>query len=681
MKIQFNTKFILTVILLFAILLISYSNHFQNTFHFDDSHAIQSNPYIRSLDNLPKFLYSPEMFSSLPSHWGLRPLVSMSLAIDYWIGGGLNPFYFQLSTFIWFCLMLALLFFVIRKIIGLSVKTEWTHYAALFILAWYGLHTANAETINYIISRSDVLSTFFIVLSFGIYILAPTKRKYFLYIIPAMIGVLAKETVLTLVIILFFYVNLFEKDISLKGHFEKKNFNAILNTILNLLPLFFCVAAVQYYTLSKMHSTTDMSNPLGYYLLTESYVWLKYFIAFFIPANLSADSDWGVIRNIFDERIIIGLTFLVILIYFIFKTSNKKETRPISFGLIWFAVTLLPSSVVPFAEVTNDHRMFFSFIGLALAVGYAIYLWVLQVKETTANSKWLQIGVLLAVFLVLGLNAYGVYKRNIVWRTEESLWFDVTVKSPANGRGLMNYGLTQMEKGNYADAEIYFEKALIYNPYYEALFTNIGVLKGAMGKSDEAIISFKKSILFNRRSSHTPYYFYARYLKNQGSYEESEQIIKQGIAINPYSIDCLIMLAYIYYDTQQWDKLVEVSNKILKIDATSVEGNKLLKSGTERKPIGDGKAKKQLSAQDYVNQSLVLYNKKVFQKCVDVCLEALKLDPKNVGAYNNIGAAYIQMAQWQKAIDALTQALIINPNHKLAKGNLNWAKSELAKTK
>ena len=45
--------------------------------------------------------------------------------------------------------------------------------------------------------------------------------------------------------------------------------------------------------------------------------------------------------------------------------------------------------------------------------------------------------------------AYGTRQRNIVWRTEESLWLDATIKSPDNGRGLMNYGVIQMDKGNY----------------------------------------------------------------------------------------------------------------------------------------------------------------------------------------------------------------------------------------
>ena len=235
MKRKFDSKFILISIALFAILLISYSNHFHNTFHFDDSHTIQSNPYIRSLDNLTKFFYSPEMFSSLPSHRGLRPLVSVSLAIDYWLGNGLNPFYFQLSTFIWYCLMLVLLFYVYKKMIGQAVQNPWTPFAALLITGWYALHTANAETINYIISRSDVLSTFFILLSFAIFVYAPKIRKYYIYIIPAAIGLFAKETLLTLVIILFFYINFFEKNLSVSDQLKSKNFGNVFKTILSLL--------------------------------------------------------------------------------------------------------------------------------------------------------------------------------------------------------------------------------------------------------------------------------------------------------------------------------------------------------------------------------------------------------------------------------------------------------------
>ncbi len=670
--------FFVISLLLLGILILSYSNHFNNTFHFDDSHTIESNPYIKSLDNCWAFFYSPQMFSSLPSHWGLRPLVSVSLAIDYWMGNSLNPFYFQLSTFIWYILLCIILFFIYQKIISQSIAFKWTAFSALFITAWYALHTANAETINYIISRSDVLSTFFILVSFSLFIHYPNKRKWYWYIIPAVIGVFTKETVLTLVIILFFYINLFEKNISIADHFKKKQFQSILRTIITLLPLFICVAAVQFYTLSFAHSTKDISNPLGYYILTQPYVWVRYFIAFFIPANLTADSDWGVIMNVFDERIIIGLVFISGLIYTIFKTSVKQETKPIAFGLIWFSVTLLPTSIAPFAEVTNDHRMFFPFIGLALAVGQSINLLFIELSNKKLNQKLIQPVFILSITCILSLNAYGVYQRNKVWKTEESLWQDVTIKSPANGRGLMNYGLALMSRGDYANANIYFQKALIYNPYYDALYTNIAILKAATLQPEEAELNFKKAIEFNKESSQSPYLFYAAFLKNNKRYAEAEAIGLTAQKINSYNTEPLELLALIYSETAQWDKLTAIANNILAIDPGSEKGKTFLKIGQERKPIETNTSTSK-SVADLINKSLLLYNEKQYQKCIDVCNEVLTIDPNNADAYNNIGAAYNELKEWQKAIDACTKALQLNPKHKLANGNLNWAKSELKK--
>src|SRR5690606_19319473 len=87
--------------------------------------------------------------------------------------------------------------------------------------------------------------------------------------------------------------------------------------------------------------------------------------------------------------------------------------------------------------------------------------------------------LLLFLVLFLSANAYGVYQRNKVWKDDLSLWKDVTLKSPKNGRGLMNYGLALMARADYAGAERYFEKALVLNPNYGTLHINLGILKAA----------------------------------------------------------------------------------------------------------------------------------------------------------------------------------------------------------
>src|ERR1700691_1733440 len=95
---------------LLAFVAIVYSNHFGNAFHFDDFHTIVQNPYIQDLHNIPRFFTNLEPTSVLPANRTFRPLVFSSFAIDYWLGHGLQPLYFHLSTFFWFLVQLGLMF-------------------------------------------------------------------------------------------------------------------------------------------------------------------------------------------------------------------------------------------------------------------------------------------------------------------------------------------------------------------------------------------------------------------------------------------------------------------------------------------------------------------------------------------------------------------------------------------
>lgn len=672
---------ILSIIIALLVIILVYSNHYQNGFHFDDSHTIVENVHIRKIENIPAFFTDPKLFSNDPDHWGLRPLVTTTLAIDYWLGQGLDPFFFHLSTMVWFILLCIMLFMMYRNLLEKSVKHKWTSLLALFAMAWYGLHTANAETINYIISRSDVLSTFCIVASFLVYLVFPNLRKWYIYILPAILGVFAKETVPVLIILMFFYIIFFEHELSIKDLFDLKNWKFILNTVIKLLPLLITVTIAQIYTLSKISSIPGISNPFLPYLLTQSYVWLHYFLSFFLPLNLSADSDLTVIANATDERIIIGLIFVTLLIVAIVKTSSKKETRVVAFGLIWFAAALLPTSLAPFAEVTNDHRMFFPFIGLALST--VAYLGILLIKREDALNKNKTFFAIIAasVILVLGLNGFGVYERNKVWRTEESLWYDVTVKSPLNGRGLMNYGLTQMAKGNYAAADTYFMRALQYLPYYHTLYINIGVLRGATGNHVDAENNFKKAVLLSPNTFDS-YVFYARYLQSIKRNPEAITLANKAVEINPYSTMALQVLMLAYNDLGLNDSTTQIAKRTLTIDPANTIALQFLESGIKNnqrevvKPIEEKKSK---TAADFLNESLVYYQQKLYEKSIESCREALKIKPDYADAYNNICACYNELKQYEKAVEACTKALQIDGTHKLANGNLAWAKSQIKK--
>ena len=55
-----------------------------------------------------------------------------------------------------------------RHVLDRVAQHPWNRYAALLATGLYLLHTANAETINYITARSDSLSTLCVVAAFVI---------------------------------------------------------------------------------------------------------------------------------------------------------------------------------------------------------------------------------------------------------------------------------------------------------------------------------------------------------------------------------------------------------------------------------------------------------------------------------------------------------------------------------
>src|SRR4029453_12821574 len=85
-----------------ALLLVAYAKHFQNGFHFDDTHAIVDNPAIRSVRNIPRYFVDATSFIVLPPNQSYRPVLQTTLAIDYRLAGGYFPVTFQAQTFAWF---------------------------------------------------------------------------------------------------------------------------------------------------------------------------------------------------------------------------------------------------------------------------------------------------------------------------------------------------------------------------------------------------------------------------------------------------------------------------------------------------------------------------------------------------------------------------------------------------
>lgn len=668
------TKTGIFLLLLVLVTTASYWNHFGNSFHFDDSHTIENNLFIQDIHNIPLFFKDGTTFSSLPSNQSYRPVVSTSLAIDYWLGNGYDLFYFHLSSFLLFLLMGILLFFLIYHLFEKAYPNSYNFIAAALACSWYMLHPANAETINYIIARSDLQSTFFVVLAFVLYLFSPASKKYHLYLIPVGIGALAKPPAVMFAPMLFVYILLFEEQIPLTGIFQAANRAALWKAIKASIPAFIACAFfygwVDHFTPKTWQSG---GNSMFHYLITQPYVILHYFVTFFLPTDLSADTDWQALTTIADIHFVIGMLFISGLAVLAIWFSKDQRLRPISFGIVWFFLALIPSSsVVPFAEVLNDHRIFFPYIGLAIAVCWTLLLLVRK-QEQTIKHPVAYHGIVLSTALIL-LTAYsfGVRERNKVWATEETLWKDVTEKSPKNARGLMNYGLSKMEKGDYVTAEKYFNDALAMWPYYSFLHVNLGVLKHATGDQQAAEKFFKSGIDCGSNYPDS-WYFYGNFLNDEHRYSEAIPVLKKAIELSPAHIGARKALMLAYNETSNWELLTELANNTLQVIPGNPEALSYLDMARNRKNTLEIKAEeveKAPTAEKYLDLSLNYYQAGNFEKCIQASQQALILNPKFAEAYNNIGISYSKLGKFDEAIAALQKALQLKPDFQLAKNNL-----------
>jgi len=648
-----DTKLIIAGCFFLVVIILAYSNHFSNGFYFDDSHTIVSNSYIRDLGNIPLFFKDGSTSSSLPANQAYRPIVTTLNAIDYWIGGGLEPFYFHLSIFICYAIQSILMFFLFKNLLNMSYAHKWNPYTAFFMTAFYALHTANAETINYVIARSDSFSTLCVIASLFLYQIQMT-RKYYLYLITMVVGIYTKQTGVVFVPILFLYILFFEEKVSLNGLMTLKERKYIFSAFVKSAPAVLLAASLfllnQLFLTPETTVSSNVTVSRFDYLITQSFVITHYIGNFFLPVRLSADPDFKIITSITDLRVIGGLFVIVVMLALAVFTFRNMKMRPVSFGILWFLVALAPtSSLIPLYQMANDHRTFFPYIGLVLSVCWALGLLLIKYEDViTKNAVFKLVCIIVPVLIILA-HAYGTYQRNKVWSSGESLWYDVTIKSPANGRGLMNYGLSQMERGRYEIALQYYEKALVYVPYYSFLHINLGILKNAMGKPDEAENYFKSALRYGKENPGC-YYYYGKWLYEKRRGKEAKRLLEKGIEISPGHVRMKDLLDIV--------TVKETRNINAKI--------KILIKMTNEKP----------TAENFLDLSMAYYESGLYNKCIDACGKALAIKPDYTLAYNNMCSAYIHLGQYDKAIAAGKRALEISPDFERARNNIKWAQQK-----
>ncbi|MGA7991927.1 MAG: tetratricopeptide repeat protein [Thermoanaerobaculia bacterium] len=658
---RFVSAFVLAAGCGLALFLAAYSNVFGNAFHFDDSHVVVNNLYIRSLSNAGRFFTDVRTVSALPQNQNYRPLVTLSLAVDYFLGHGLSTRVFHLDQLFLFALLGIALFFLYLRIMDRALPSPLNRFLALFAATLFCVHTANTETMNLMHARSEILSALGIVGGFLVYLGTPRLRRFQLHLLPMAAGALAKTPAVLLAPLLFVW------EFLVPGPDEPpaRPFAERLRSAFRAAAPAFVAGIALFWFVEKRMVPPGLNYGGGdrlAYAQTQLWVWLHYLRLFVLPVGLSADTDLGLIPVWYDTRVLAGACAVAALAWVALRCSKIPRAWPVTFGLAWFAIGLLPtSSVIPLAEPLNEHRVFLPYIGLVLSAVWGARL-LLAGRARYAKAI---VAVCLAALASLAL---GTHIRNRAWMTDEGLWADVTAKSPGNGRAWMNYGTALMARGNYARARECYERAALRTPDYWTLEINRGILENAMGNAAAAEPHFKRAVELGPGQPDA-HYFYATWLVHAGRGPEAREHLETALRLSPGAAPARSLLMDLLAALGDSPGAAALARESLEAEPSNTRAKAYLAGGFPAEFGAQATSRRQagitLGQQgDYIASALAYR-------------AALVLEPADADALNNLGWTMGKLGFFPQGVPLLEKAIASRPDYTLARNNLAWVRSQL----
>ncbi|MBN2144772.1 MAG: hypothetical protein JW774_09135 [Candidatus Aureabacteria bacterium] len=422
-------------LLLFLVIVISYSPSLKTGFLWDDKGSVQFNPYLLRVD-VSTFFSNCE--ASLP-HGNkeiYRPLRTLFLSlIRCFFGPDPMPFHaFNMLLHFLVCLMI---YHYLRILFSRST--------AFLTSLLFAIHPVHSESLNLIIGSADLLCLFFL-------LFALTANHMSGY----------RKTILTAIFLLF---ALFSKETAVIGlplvwldDFQqgKKNLKKILFNVRTFLYLgiTFFYLFIRWSLTGKMTQLSHHGNTWLHHIDFALQGFLTYMRLFIWPRNLKLD-------YIFFP----GPFWLTALVFFIVGTGifwlykKSPAASPFRYGLAWFFICYLPiSNILPIKTVVSERLMYLPSLGLCLFFSALIEQWMARKK----------IQGRIFFFSLACVFSFLTHARNKEWNNEDVFWKLNLQRAPMSARAHANYAVRMMLQKDYKSAECLFETAVAYNPNEKA---------------------------------------------------------------------------------------------------------------------------------------------------------------------------------------------------------------------
>ena len=460
--------------------LAAYHNSFSGPFVFDDPASIVENPTIRPPWSIPELL-SPPADTTV----GGRPLVNVTLAVNYALGGTDVRGYHAVNLFIHLLAGLALFGVVRRTLMGAPLHSDATLLALAVALLWT-VHPLQTEAVTYTVQRTESLMGLFYLLTLYCFIRGaardetigtpPWRRNawYGLSIGACLLGMACKEVMVSAPVMVLLYDRTF-----LAGTFGEA-WRRRWRPYLGLAATWILLGGLVVSIGANRGGTTGIGTgaSLGAYVLTQfpavtDYLWLSLWP---YPLVFDYGAEWA--KHAMD---VMPAAFVVIPLAAGTLVALKRQPA-VGFLGAWFFAILAPSSLVPGPRQTMaEHRMYLALAAVITLVVLGVHAW--GGRRTLVS--WFALAL-----------AFGglTVARNADYRTEFSIWRDTVAKRPGNRWAQCNVGMALYEQGRVAEALPHFERGLELGPDDPAAHNDLGLALAKLGRLPEAVSQYEAAL-------------------------------------------------------------------------------------------------------------------------------------------------------------------------------------------
>jgi len=566
----------LSILLLAAAALLTWSNTFHSPFLFDDGPAIEKNEALHTF-------WPPWRSAWAPSDTTLggRPVPTLTFVLNYALHGLSLPGYHAVNLLL-HVLASITLFGVLRRTFNLpSLRDRFASVAsplALTIALLWLLHPLTTQSVTYIVRRVEVMLGlfFFLTLYAAIRTIETHQWRWRLTaMIACLLGMATSETMVVAPLVILLYDRAFVASSFRDALSSRRRLYALLSA--TWLPLI----------LLQLHNPrgSGAGFHLGFpvvldYLQLQGHFILRYVLLAFRPVGLIF--DYGMLG---PGQMTGSLLEVIIVAALVIATAVLLFIRPRwAFLPAAFFLVLAPSSsVIPITvEVAAENRMYIPLAALVTGVTLLAFLALRRLtRQLSRGRRSFAAEVALPVLLALaavGALAALTYTRNADYRDPLTLWNDTVAKRPDNPRVLysladaltaahrltdalpwyrkaaavsprdsavwLNWGNALIAAQRVDEAEQVYRTGLRANPDAPVLLGELGMTLMRQGKPDEAADCFSRVIQAQPDNARA-HYGLAVILRQRGNTAEAIAHYRQTIQLDPSLVEALNGLAWV----------------------------------------------------------------------------------------------------------------------------------------